>query len=267
MTGAACARPREATPMNDSRWPARLGLAGGIDKDGSRAAELLATGFDSVEFGTVAPEAEPGGHPGVRTLTARLLALAPCERGKARVGIGLGMSADAPPSALPSEWARGLHEGWAAADYLSFNLSARRYRALLNVDDSPLLLRAFANVAAERDRRARTGDRRVATALKVALGSEDPFPLTVAEAAADAGFDAVIAVLPEGARRLGRLRLLAGRLRGKAAVLAVGGVRTAADVRAALEAGADGVQVHTAFVERGVRCLAVLRGESLVHAR
>jgi len=247
--------------MNDGKWPARLGLAGGIDKDGSRAAELLAMGFDSVEFGTVAPEAEPDGAPGVRTLAARLAALAPCERSKARVGIGLGMSANAPPSALPGEWARGLHEGWAAADYVSFNLSARRYRSLLNVDYASLLLRAFASVAAERDRRTRAGDQHVAIALKVPLGSEDPFPLALAEGAADAGFDAVIGVLPEDAGRLGQLRLLAGRLRGKAAVLAVGGVRTAADVHAALEAGASGVQVHTAFVQLGVQCLAVLRGE------
>lgn len=248
--------------MNDGRWLARLGLAGGIDKDGSRAAELLGAGFDSVEFGTVAPEAGPDGQPGVRALAARIAALAPAERAKARVGIGLGMSAEAPASTLPGEWARGLHEAWAIADYLSFNLSARRYRPLLSVDYASLLLRAFASVAAERDRRARESGRHVAIALKVPLAGDDPFPLAVAEGAADAGFDAVIGVLPEDAGRLGQLRLLASRLRGKAAVLAVGGVRTAADVRAALEAGAGGVQVHTAFTQLGGRCLAVLRGES-----
>lgn len=250
--------------MNDGSWPSRLGLAGGIDKDGSRAAELLGAGFDSVEFGTVAPEAAPDGHPGVRALAARLAALAPAERARARVGVGLGMSADAPASTLPGEWTRGLHEAWAVADYLSFNLSARRYRPLLNADYAALLLRAFAGVAAERDRRTRESGRHVAIALKVPLAGDDPFPLAVAEGAADAGFDAVIGVLPEDAGRLGQLGLLAGRLRGKAAVLAVGGVRAAADVRAALEAGASGVQVHTAFTQLGGRCVAVLRGEALV---
>ena len=34
-------------------WLARPGLAGGIDKSGERAGELLGLGFGSVEFGSV----------------------------------------------------------------------------------------------------------------------------------------------------------------------------------------------------------------------
>ncbi|GLU34036.1 hypothetical protein WKR88_22810 [Trinickia caryophylli] len=244
--------------MNNCEWLARIGLAGGIDKDGSRAAELLATGFHSVEFGTVACHGERGGHPDVLALAARLLALAPSERGSARIGIGIGMRAEAGPGILPADWVRGLHEGWAAADYLSFNLSARRYRDLLDARYAPLLLRAFATVVAARDERARADGRRVAAALKIPLGNDDSFPLTTAEAAADAGFDAVIAVLPEGAGRIERLRLLTRRLRGKAAVVAVGGIRTAGDVVAVHKAGAQGAQVHTAYSELGARCFSTL---------
>lgn len=233
------------------------GLAGGIDKDGRRAEELLAAGFGSVEFGTVTPQPEPGGNPGVAALAARLSTLAPRGPGATRVGIGIGMGSTAAPAALLAEWLSGLRAAGDAADYLSFNLSAGRYRSLLTVERLPLLERAFRTVAAERQRRS-AGGRRVALALKLPLESAGAFPLMLAEAAADAGFDAVIAVLPECAERLDRLHALALRLRGKAALVAVGGIRCAADIRAAVAAGADGVQVHTVFAQLGAACLPAL---------
>jgi dihydroorotate dehydrogenase len=239
-------------------WPGRPGLAGGIDKDGSRAAELLAVGFCSVEFGTVTPRPEPGINPGVAALAARLSALAPRQPGDSRIGIGIGMGSAAAPAALPPEWRSGLCDAWGAADYLSFNLSARSYRPLLAVECLPLLLRAFEAVVAERRHRSAAGSARMALALKLPLGLAGAFPLTLAEAAADAGFDAVTAVLPEGAARLDRLHTLAARLGGKARLVAVGGIRSAADIRAALAAGADGVQIHTAFAQLGAACLPVL---------
>ena len=235
----------------------RPGLAGGIDKDGMRAKELLAAGFDSVEFGTVTPQAEPGSNPGVAALAARLSTLAPRGPGDTRIGIGIGMGSTAAPAALPAEWLSGLCAAWGSADYLSFNLSARRYHSLLTAERLPLLMRAFGTVVAERQRRA-AGGRRVALALKLPLESAGAFPLTLAEAAADIGFDAVIAVLPECAERLDRLHALALRLNGKAALLAVGGIRRAADIRAAVAAGADGVQVHTVFAQLGAACLPAL---------
>lgn len=243
--------------MSANRWPSRLGLAGGIDKLGARAAELLAIGFGSVEFGTVTPNPEPGSHEGARALAARLAALPPRNRGTTRIGIGLGMQAAA-PEALAAEWTRGLCESWAAADYVSFNLSARRYRPLLAYEHWTFLLHAFAAVAAERERCAAGGHRHVGLALKLPLGETGEFPLLLAEAAVDAGFDAVIAVLPEDPARVERLHALAAHLDGRTALIAVGGIRTGADVRAALGAGADGVQVHTIFAELGAHCLPML---------
>lgn len=244
--------------MNAKSWRSRLGLAGGIDKDGSRAVELFTAGFDSIEFGTVTPLPEPGGNPGVAALASRLSALETRRFGNTRIGIGIGMNSNAALAALPAEWLSGLRNAWDAADYLSFNLSARSYRPLLVAEHLPLLLRAFDGVAAERQCRTANGGRRVMLTLKLPLGSTGDFALTLAEAAAGAGFDAVTAVLPECAERLDRLRTLASRLRGKAALVAVGGVRSPADMRAALAAGADGVQVHTVFAQLGAACVPAL---------
>lgn len=250
--------------MNTAWLPSRPGLAGGIDNDGSRAAELLAAGFGSVEFGTVTPRPEPGAHPGanpgVVALAACLRALPPRAPGAALVGIGIGigMRGDAAPVTLAAEWCCGYQAAWDVADYLSFNLSARRYQALLTPAHWPLLLRAFDAVANERQRHVIAGDRYLPLAVKLPLGPAGEFPLALAQAAAAAGFDAVTAVLPASSERLDRLRLLRSQLQGQAAIVAVGGIRSAADVRAALAAGANAVQVHSVFAQLGAACLPEL---------
>jgi len=245
--------------MSGAWWRARRerpGLAGGIDKDGGRAAELLAAGFGSVEFGTVTPHPEAGGNPGVAELAARLKALAPRRADASRIGIGIGMNSAAAPDMLAADWLSGLELAWGAADYLSFNLSARAYRPLLAPTHLPQLLRAFQAVAAERDRLC--GGAHLPLTLKVPLGADDPFPLTLAVAAADAGFDMLTAVLPDAPVRLDRLNQLAARLPRHTTLLAVGGIRNHADIRAALGAGAHGVQVHRVFAELGAACLPAL---------
>ncbi|HEU4844979.1 MAG TPA: hypothetical protein VFT05_12010 [Burkholderiaceae bacterium] len=233
----------------------RPGLAGGIDRDGSRAPSLLACGFAGVEFGTAAPLPGPGGQPGVTALVRRLATVA-AQPGRARIGIGLGMNADAPPGALGAQWLAGMRAAWPVADYLCFNLSAAAYRPLLRAENDALVAAALATVASERAWLTAVSGRRVGCALK--LPADAPQLSAAAQGALAAGFDALVAVLPDHAARLEWLQAWAGAIDGGAALVAVGGMRSAADVRAALRAGADGIQVHRAFVEQGAACLAPL---------
>lgn len=237
----------------------RPGLAGGIDRDGSRAAELLTAGFGSVEFGTVTPDAEPGRHPGVAVLAQRLAALGtrlPRRQNMPLIGIGLGLGKGAAPTALAAHWLAGLQAAWPVADYLTFNLSADAYRPLLAAEHIDQLIHALAAVATERERLAADRGRRVALALKLPLDARPQS--SAALMALAAGFDAVIAVLPERRERFDWLRALAQRLNGAAELVAVGGIRSSADVRQALDAGATGIQVHRVFVEQGIACLPPL---------
>lgn len=243
------------------RFLPRLGLAGGIDRDGSRAAELLASGFGSVEFGTVTPDAEPGCRSSVALLTERLVALAtrlPDTQDNALIGIGLGLGPGASLTALSGHWLAGLQAASPVADYLSFNLSAAAYRPLLASEHAALLTQALATVANERQRLAAAGRRRVVLALKLPL---DGPPLSAAaQLAVAAGFDAVIVVLPQRPERFDWLQAWAQRIDGAAQLLAVGGIRSSVEVRAALDAGAGGIQVHSVFVEQGRACLPLLAG-------
>lgn len=237
----------------------RLGLAGGIDRDGSRAAELLAAGFGSVEFGTVTPDAQPGCRSSVALLAQRLVALAPrapAAQNSALIGIGLGLGQGAAPAALGAHWLAGLQAAWPVADYLSFNLSAVANRPLLEPQHAALLAAALASVSNEREWLAAGGRRRIALALKLPLDGQSlsaPAQMAVA-----AGFDALIAVLPPRPERLDWLRAWARHIGAAAQLVAVGGIRSSADVRAALDAGAGGIQVHRVFAEHGSACLPPL---------
>ncbi|WP_024304553.1 dihydroorotate dehydrogenase [Pseudogulbenkiania sp. MAI-1] len=241
------------------RWGRQPGLAGGLDKRGEQAAALLGAGFAAVEFGTVTPRPAPGQHAGVAALAAALARLAPRGPGGSAIGIGLGMTPHTPPRALAADWLEGLRLAAPAADYLSFNLSARAYRPLLAPEHGTLLRRALAAVSLERERLAKLLGRRLPLALKLPLESGAP---ALAAAAAAAGFDALILVLPETGQGHAALSRLARSLPGGPALIAVGGIRHAADVEAALDAGAHGVQVHRVFAELGPACLAQLGGAS-----
>ena len=230
-------------------WHARPGLAGGIDKDGGRAAELLALGFGSVEIGSVLPAAAPA-------VAAPVAAGGSARRGA--VGVGLGLPAEMPAERLRESWLSGLAALWPVADYLSFNLSAAANCRFLLPEQWPRLALACRAAAFQRDCWAAESGRHLPLALNRRLVFCDAAFPAPARMAAAAGFDLLTVVLPDEAGRFERLAELARDLDNGPALDAVGGIRSALDVAAARQAGATGVQVHRLFVEQGPACLATL---------
>lgn len=248
-----------ATPW----WLDRPGLAGGIDKSGERAAELLGLGFGSVEFGsvTVRPLAEC--NPGLDALLARLATqrmdrlpgAVDREKGlKTAIGIGLGLPPTLPPEQLADEWLAGLRllaEAPPVADYVSLNLSAAANRRFVGVELQPWLLAALAAVARFRQQQAPAQRPQLAVKLPVDA-APGLWPALLA-----AGVGQLTAVLPEDAGRfdsLARLRRLlaaAETAEGGPALVAVGGIVHASSRQQALAAGAQEIQVHRLFTRAG----------------
>ncbi|WP_153146076.1 dihydroorotate dehydrogenase [Dechloromonas sp. H13] len=233
-------------------WLARPGLAGGIDKDGSRAAELLGLGFGSVEFGSVTVHPVAGSNPGLAALVARLSALDRSAPQRTAIGIGLGLPPEATAETLADEWQAGLAAAWPVADYVSLNLSARANQRFLAPVHRRTLLAALRTVAACRDRLAEAG-RRVLLAIKIPLAEAAGLLETMTET----GFAQLTVVRPDHRAGFDELADLTGGI-GRPALVAVGGIRNAADVAAARAAGAAGVQLHRLFIEHGAGCLAHL---------
>ena len=240
-------------------WLALPGLAGGIDKDGRRAAELLGLGFGSVEFGSVTVHPVTGYNPSITTLLTHLSAIdrAAYKYSASAIGIGLGLPPEATAESLAEEWQAGLTAAWPVADYVSLNLSAKANQRFLATAHRSSLLTALRAVAACRDRLAETG-RRVQLAVKMPLAEATGLLETLTQT----GFSQLTVVRPDHAVGFDDLTVLNELLclsdGSRPALVVVGGIRTAADVAAAYGAGANGVQVHRLFIEHGTNCLTRL---------
>ena len=231
-------------------WLNRPGLAGGIDKTGERAAELLALDFGSVEFGSVTRLPLPGSNPGLQALILAIATVSRKKRPKTAIGIGLGLPPDLPAEALADEWLQGLGllaELPPVPDYLSLNLSAAANRRFVGADLRPVLLDALAQVAQWRQKQSPVDRPQLAVKLplEAAIG--------LVPAIRQAGVGQMTVVIPDAQpRRVGllMLRQLCSAASGMR-IVAVGGIRNATDRLEMLNAGCAGVQVHRLFVAEG----------------
>lgn len=251
-------------------WLGGVGLAGGIDKTGERAAELLSLGFASIEFGSVTATPLPGISCGLAALLVRLAAVQPnagpasqdqgspakqsANVGRSAIGIGLGLPPDLPPAQLAGQWLSGLKQLAAEpgiADYLSFNLSAAANRRFLS---EPLRPHLFAAISAvDEFRRSADGQYLPPLAVKLPISAAAEYWKVLRAA----GIAQLTVVLPDDQPPAQTLATLNGR-QGMWRV-AVGGIRCAAQRAAAHAAGADAVQIHRLFATHGAACLQRLQ--------
>lgn len=231
-------------------WLSRPGLAGGIDKTGERALELLELDFGSVEFGSVTTQPLPGSNPGLQALIRAIATVSRKKRPKIAIGIGLGLPPDLPVEALGDEWLQGLGllaELPPVVDYLSLNLSAAANRRFVGEELRTVLLDALAQVA--HCRRRQLSDGRPQLAVKLPLEAA----AGLLPAIRQAGVGQLTVVISDALERsvgLAMLRQLSSAASG-VRIVAVGGIRSAADRLEMLNAGCAGVQVHRLFVAEG----------------
>jgi dihydroorotate dehydrogenase len=193
------------------RFPNRVGLAAGYDKDARAVAGLAALGFGHVEVGTVTPRAQPGnprprlfrlvedrsvvnrlGFPGegAQRVAARLRRR---RRGGDRgvvVGVNLGKQRETPVEEATGDYL-GLVDVFAPlADYLAVNVSSPNTPGLRQLESGERLAALAAAVLARRDERARDLGRSVPVFFKLSpdLAPED----------LDAAVEALVAARADG---------------------------------------------------------------------
>lgn len=208
-----------------------LGIAAGVDRNGRTMASLDLSGFSHVEIGTITPD--------------NRLAIGERPPGL-RIGINFGASQAGLNAAVIDDYCASLADAFPHADYLCANLSSPRAGRDGN---SHGVERLIARIGQERDRLAVEGGRKPLL-LKLALAaSGEPVPAALSEAKRQK-FDGLVlassnpAIVAEARDWIDDLTLIS-----------VGGVKTAHDVAARLAAGADLIQVHSAFVEGATQCL------------
>lgn len=285
---SAGAATGDAVEVAGLRFPHRVGLAAGFDKDGRWLHALEAMGFAFVEVGTITPKPQPG-NPKPRLFRLKedrglinrmgfnnggLDAL--IERLKHRpegliVGGNIGRNkvtsnADAADDYLTCF--KGLHPH---VDYFAVNVSSPNTPGLRELQDRAPLTALLDQLQAYN----RTQSTLRPVFLKIAPDLTDAQLDDIVGLVADTGIDGVIAtnttIARDGLRTPGATVEAMGagglsgapvrrrstevvrylRERGQFAIIGVGGVEDGASAREKMEAGADLVQVYSGMVYTG----------------
>lgn len=281
-------RPREVMGI---RFPNPVGLAAGLDKDGSRIDGLAALGFGFIEVGTVTPRAQAGNPkprlfrvPEARAIINRMgfnnggaEQLSENVR-RARydgvLGINIGKNKDTPLASAGEDYLACLRAVYAVASYVTVNVSSPNTPGLRALQHGAALERLLSAVKSEQRRLAEKHGRYVPLVIKIAPDLSDEEIRDLATAFVDHGMDGVIATnttnartgvtglvngdeaggmsgAPLRERALRVLECLCDALGGTLPVIAVGGIMSADDAQERFAAGASLVQIYTGLVYRG----------------
>jgi dihydroorotate dehydrogenase len=273
------------------RFPNRVGLAAGMDKDARHVDAWGGLGFGCVEVGTVTPRPQSGNPrprlfrlPAAGALINRMgfnnegakAAAARLARRKFRgiVGVNIGKNAATPAEKATEDYLAAMRAVYGVADYIAVNISSPNTAGLRDLQSASALDALLSALTAESERLADQHGKRVPLAVKLApdLGAND-----LAEAARVISGHTIAAViatntttdhssiagLPHSGERGGlsgtplaevSMRVLAAlreSLPARIALIGVGGISSAADAREKIKAGADLVQIYTGLVYRG----------------
>jgi dihydroorotate dehydrogenase len=288
LSGIFRPNPRLRVEAMGLVFPSPIGVAGGFDKNGTRARALAALGFGFVEVGTLTARpqaANPAPNlfrlPRDRALVNRLGfpnegAEIVCARLAARrpfavpLGVSIGKSRDVPIEEATDDYLASFRAARAAGDFVVVNVSSpntKDLRAMQAAEIARPLLRALQDA----------NDTKVPLLVKIAPDLADDAVDAMCEVARDVGLAGIVATNTTIARsglatskrrveKIGAGGLSGPPLRGRAlevvrrvraklgegmTVIGAGGVETGAHARALLDAGANLVQLYTGFIYRG----------------
>lgn len=283
------------------RFPNPLGLAAGLDKEARCLAPLRDFGFGFLELGTVTPRPQPGNpkprlfrlarHAAIINRMGfnssgldKFLANLAAQPRRGLIGINLGKNKLTPDAQAIDDYLAGLRAVYAHADYVTLNISSPNTPGLRALQDEAPLAALLTALKHEQGLLTRTHGRYVPIALKIAPDLDDSGIDTIARLLAKHKMDAVIATnttitrpgleheplafetgglsgQPLGELSTQVIRRLYSTLQGRIPVIGVGGIGNADDAWEKLVAGADLVQLYTAFIYQGPGVArAIVRG-------
>ena len=195
------------------RFPNPVGLAAGLDKDGSYIDGLAALGFGFIEIGTVTPRAQPGNPkprmfrlPEARGIINRLgfnnggvdafvrnVQASRFYREGGVLGLNIGKNADTPIERAAEDYLHCLRKVYPYASYVTVNISSPNTKNLRQLQGASELDDLLAQLKAAQRALADEHQRYVPLALKIAPDIDDEQIKNIADALIRHGIDGVIA--------------------------------------------------------------------------
>lgn len=287
------------------RFPNRIGLAAGMDKNAEAVAGFARLGFGFVEVGTVTPRPQAGNprprlfrYPEQRAVINRLgfnndgvdacLARLESTPRSCIVGVNIGKNRDTPAERAADDYVHCLERAHALADYITVNVSSPNTPGLRDLQHDAALAQLLDALEAARQRLADRDGQRTPVLLKLAPDMDDGQLASLARLARERGMDGLIATNTTIARpgamahcqeqgglsgrplaplALHALGVLRRELGRDFPIVAVGGIDSEEAARERLDAGADLLQVYTGMIYEGPGLPRRLARAAAEHAR
>jgi dihydroorotate dehydrogenase len=196
------------------RFPNRIGLAAGADKNGECIEGFGALGFGFLELGGVTPRPQPGNdkprvfrlpaadavinrlgfnNHGVDALAANLARFRATGRYKGVVGVNLGKNKDTPNEQALDDYRRCYERLYTLTDFATVNVSSPNTQNLRALQDTTELRSILAGMKAAQARLADAHGRYVPLSVKIAPDLDDAQIEAIARLAMDEKLDAITA--------------------------------------------------------------------------
>lgn len=272
-------------------FPSVVGLAAGLDKNGEHIDPLSNLGFGFLEIGTVTPRPQPGNPkprmfrlPQARAIINRmgfnnhgvdyLLDQVKKANYQGILGINIGKNADTPIENAVDDYLIGLEKVYPHASYVTVNISSPNTANLRNLQDKDQLGGLLSALKDKQTALHQTHGCYVPLVLKIAPDMDAAAVQAVAETLLKFEIDGVIATnttiskvavegLEHGAEQGGLsgqpltehatevVKQLYQHLGDCIPIIAAGGIMSADDAQAKLDAGAKLVQVYSGLIYEG----------------
>ncbi len=210
------AQPRVQDPVSVAglRFPNRVGLAAGLDKNGRCIDGLGAMGFGFIEVGTVTPLAQPGNpkprmfrivekdalinrlgfnNGGLDSFIANVKRAHSFRREGGIVGLNIGKNAATPIERAVDDYLIGLAGVYPHADYVTVNISSPNTKNLRSLQSDEALDALLGALVERRAELAREHRRQVPMFLKIAPDLDEDQVAVIAATLQRHGLDGVIA--------------------------------------------------------------------------
>jgi dihydroorotate dehydrogenase len=273
------------------RFPNRVGLAAGFDKNAHDVDSLGRLGFGFIEVGTVTPRPQPGNPrpnlfrlPADEALINRLGfnnegAAAAVRRLEARryagiCGVNIGKNFDTSLEDAVKDYASCLRTVYAVADYVTINVSSPNTPGLRGLQDPGALRPLLLELANLREQLQPVHSKRVPLLVKLSPDLSDEQVLNVARELREMPLDGIVATnttttrptslksaaateggglsgQPLHSRSVTVLRSLRAAMGPSFPIIGVGGIMSPEHGIATRDAGADLVQLYTGLIYRG----------------
>jgi dihydroorotate dehydrogenase len=273
------------------RFPNRVGLAAGLDKNADCMEALGGLGFGFLEVGTVTPRPQPGNPrprmfriPEQQALINRmgfnnrgldhLVRRIERRRYLGVLGVNIGRNRDTPAERALDDYRLCLEAVHGHADYVTLNLSSPNTPGLPDLQLGEALGNLLDGLAATRERLADAQGRRLPMLVKIAPDLHEDDVTALTGRLLESGVDGVIATNttierpgvesspvaaeagglsggPLHARSLEVVRKVRAAAGDDLCIIGVGGIDRPERAVAMIEAGADLVQLYTGFIYQG----------------